>query len=143
MLSGIEYLYFFLPIATGYTASAFCKTTKDSGSNLKFRPPRWVFGVVWPILYLLLGYSWVLAQRDSYFNHVYYSLLTLFLVSWIIVYNCKDNKKGGVYIILASIVASLLCYTVGTQTSKLLLAPLIGWLIFALIMNSTEVQLEN
>jgi len=68
----------------------------------------------------------------------------VFLLSlWIIIYSCKNNKLGGVYILILSIVFSLLSYTVGDLTSQLLIVPLIGWLLFATILNIFEVQLLN
>ena len=36
------------------------RTNKDSGKIVKFRPPGFVFGIVWFILYLLFGFSWIL-----------------------------------------------------------------------------------
>jgi predicted Kef-type K+ transport protein len=50
------------------------------------------------------------------------------------------NKKAGVYIILASVIASIVCFSIGTKTSKLTISPLIGWLLFAMLMNAIEVQ---
>ena len=140
MLSGIEYLYLFTPAVTGFGTSALCKMDETSGESVDFRPPGWVFGVVWPVLYLLIGISWIYASRKSNINNWFYILLTALLMSWIIVYSCRNNKKGAVYILLGSIIVSLLCFSVGDKISKLCISPLIGWLLFAMIMNTTEVQ---
>ena len=36
---------------------------EEAGKEIAFRPPSWVFGVVWPVLLLLLGYSWTLRPK--------------------------------------------------------------------------------
>ena len=54
-----DYIYLFLPLVSGYTVSAFCAPTKSAASNIKFRQPSWIFGIVWPILYILIGLAWI------------------------------------------------------------------------------------
>ena len=50
-----DVIIFLIPLITGYFMSAICPMKKgEAGSNVPARPPGWVFGVVWPILYLLL-----------------------------------------------------------------------------------------
>lgn len=139
MLSNVEIVYLALPIITGFAASFLCPM-KDAGSDVVFRPDSWVFSVVWPILYLLLGVSWIIASRKNKLNSFVYGLLTLLLVCWIIVYSCNEDKKNAVFVLLASLMAALSCFAIGNKTSKILISPLIGWLIFATIMNTTEVQ---
>lgn len=140
MFTGIEYLYLLLPIISGFGTSAVCKMDESAGENVKFRPPGWVFGVMWPILYLLLGLSWVFASRESQMNSIFYSILTLLLLSWIITYSCQKDKQTSVYILLASVMACVACISTGTVQTKLMISPLLGWLIFALLMNTTEIQ---
>jgi benzodiazapine receptor len=113
---------------------------ETSGETVKFRPPAWVFGVVWPILYILLGISWVIASRQNKLNSIIYGLITLLLMSWIIFYSCEKDKKSSVYILICSIMAAFACISVGNNVSKILISPLIGWLIFALMMNAQEIQ---
>ena len=69
-----------------------------------------------------------------------YLPLVLSLMLWIIIYSCKKDKKLSVYVLLASIVLCLMCFSVGNNISKLCIAPLLGWLIFALLMNAQEIQ---
>jgi len=117
---------------------------QTSGQTVKFRPPSWVFSVIWPILYLMLGYSWLLSsQIDHVLSLILYSLLTLSLTSWIVVYSCMQDKKNSAYIILISIILTIMCMQLGDKQSKILLAPLFGWLIFALLMNTNEVDNTN
>ena len=140
MLTAIEICYLLLPILSGTVATAFCPMDKSAGENVKFRPPGWVFSIAWPVLYFCLGYSWIISSRESNLNVIPYSILTALLTLWIFVYSCQNSKKGGVYVLLVSIFAIFLCFSVGNKLSKLLLCPLIAWLIFAFLMNTTEVQ---
>ena len=57
-----------------------------------------------------------------------------------IICSCQKNKRAATWVLLLSIIAIFMCFSIGNYISKLLLCPLIGWLIFALLMNSTEVQ---
>ena len=61
--NSLKYIPIILPTIIGYTASFFCKTSKDAGKNVYFRPDSKVFGIVWPILYLLIGLSWFYARH--------------------------------------------------------------------------------
>ena len=125
-----------LPLISGYTVSSICGPSKNAGSLVKFRPPAWVFGVVWPILYMLLGYSWVLSKEYSIFYFILISLLNL----WMIFYVCKKNKVAGVYIILLSILALVYIFVSVKREIQYYLTPLLIWLLFALFLNTFEVQ---
>ena len=125
-----------LPMVSGYAVSLICGPSKNAGKSVKFRPPSWVFGVVWPILYLLLGYSWTQSREYS----VYYFLLIVLLNMWLVVYVCRNNKVAGIYIILLSILSLLYIFISVKTTIKYYLAPLLIWLLFALFLNTFEVQ---
>lgn len=142
-----QYLIIALPAVVGYSTSAACKIGKDAGKEVAIRPPSIVFGVMWPILYILLGVSWLIAWKNVQDKqhlvlvHVFYSLLTVLLAVWIIVYGCAKNKKNAIYVILASIAAGVMAYTAAQDTvSKLLIVPLVVWLSFALLLNCFEVM---
>ena len=77
-----------------------------SGTTIKFRPPGYVFGIVWPILYILLGLSWINSEykKDKIIDGLYFVLSTL-LALWIVVYSCYKSKKGALSIMLLSILA--------------------------------------
>lgn len=59
-------LWIFFPIVLGLGSSAlFIPRNKIPKVRSKWNPPGWVFGVVWPILYLLLGYASYLVWNSS------------------------------------------------------------------------------
>ena len=68
----MNYLYLLLPMLSVYLVGVFYPIGKEAGKDIPFRPLSWVFGVVWPVLLLLIGYSWTL--RPGLTN--YYLLLT-------------------------------------------------------------------
>ena len=138
-------VYFLLPTIICYSVTAFCKISKESGNNVKFRPPSQVFSIIWPILFVLFGLSWVIAMRNCE-NQVLcfsvYMLTTISLALWIYIYGCKKSNKSASWILILSISSGLMCFSQGNHISKVLIAPLIAWCIFAQLMNITEVQNE-
>jgi len=140
--SSSEMLRVFYPMLIGYIVSAKCKMGKNSGKTVKFRPPGYVFGIVWPILYILLGLSWINSikgNKNIWIDRLFFVLSSL-LALWILVYSCRKDKKNAVFILLLTILIIGLLMNMIPQKSKLLLTPLAIWISFALLMNTTEVQ---
>lgn len=136
------------PIVLGTLFSFICGIDKTSGNNVNIRPDPVVFGIVWPILYLLLGLSWNYARNTviktgDISPDILYILLNTLLCMWIYIYSCKGLKKEGVYILILCIIAGLSCFTVGNIISKLLITPLLGWLYLATLINVFEVEKTN
>lgn len=139
----MDTIYFLLPSIIGYGSSAFCDIGKNAGDTVKFRPPAFVFGIIWPILFILFGLSWAIAMRNSKEKILCASTYGIGVISlglWTYVYGCKNMKKQASWVILLSFAALLASYAQGTVISKVCLSPLIAWILFALIMNTTEVQ---
>lgn len=143
MMKLIDIIIFLTPLISGYTMSSICPMKRTSGSNIPARPPSWVFGIVWPILYILMGLSWVLLRKEKNKTTVdiLFFLLIIALNSWLFFYSCLKKKKSALYILLISIVIVLLIwgYSVGTK-QMFYLTPLVVWLIFAFILNFTEIN---
>ena len=135
-----------LPTIIGYGSQFICKIGTDSGKNVLFRPPSCVFSVVWPILFLLLGISCAVAANNAASNKVLvittYTIVSLLLGCWIVVYGCVKSKKGSSWVLVLVIASELASFAQGSDVSKVMLAPLIAWSLFALIMNTTETQLN-
>ena len=128
------------PMVAGFGVSLFCKMGK-SGTNVKFRPPPYIFGIVWPILYLLLGLSWIHSnpQQNQLVDGLFFTLSSL-LAFWIVVYACQKDKKNAVFVMVAILLAIALLMVLIPQKSKLMLTPLGIWILFALLLSTTEVQ---
>lgn len=145
--TGANIVRLFMPMSLGYAVSAMCwKNTggrrRNAGSSVRFRPPSYVFGIVWPVLYVLLGLSWVVSsKKDSVENNeLCFLSISILLASWIVVYGCKNRKIWGIYAITLSIGATILTMNLVKTTSRVLLVPLLTWLLLALLMNVIEVS---
>ena len=135
-----ELLRLFYPMIAGYLVSFKCKMSK-SGTNIKFRPPGYVFGIVWPILYILLGLSWINSdyKKDKIIDGLYFGLSTL-LALWIVIYSCYKSKKGALFIMMLSILAIVFLMILIPKKSQLYLAPLLVWLCYALLLSTSDIQ---
>ena len=65
----MKYLfYLFLPLVVGLISSAFTSNARDFYSNLKkppLAPPGYLFGIVWTILFILMGISYLLLKLKT------------------------------------------------------------------------------
>ena len=115
-----------------------------------FMPPGWVFGVVWPILYLLMGISlaMVLAEPASPRRKV---ALVLFFVqlalnfAWSPIFFAAHDI--GLAKIVIFLMAALAAAAAGQfmrlrKAAGLLLIPYLAWLVFAATLNSTIEELN-
>jgi len=132
----------FYPMVAGFIVSIFCKMER-SGVNVKFRPPPYVFGIVWPILYILLGLSWINSNPDKNANNeIMFFILSSLLAYWIVVYACQKNKKNAVFVMLAIILNIALLMVQIPKKSQLYLVPLAIWILFAMLLSTTELQIS-
>ena len=130
----IDYIYIVLPLIFGIITSLFCSPkSKKSNNNIKL--PSQIFIIIWPILYLLIGYCWYLSIKNNTCNIIFW-ILNLLLCSWLIIYSCLNNKIIAYLILILSLLCSVLIYTCVTNNiQKYLISPLIVWLIIALIIS--------
>lgn len=122
-------------------------TPRDAGENVKFIPPGIIFSVVWTILFILVGVSWAIAyviskgkRNEKAAVVLFYLLLTLLLGIWSFVYGALDKKTLASWLLILIIAIIFICMSTGNSVSRSMLAPLVAWCIFAMIMNTTEVQ---
>ena len=127
------------PIISGFSIGNYCGIKETSGESVSFRPPPWVFALVWPILYLLIGLSLFFSLKlyketliaSKFFIILSYIFLNILLCLWIYLYSCKNMKKEAIYSIILSLLFAIICYVIsGNIISQIMLAPLIIWLFF-------------
>lgn len=110
-----------------------------------FMPPGWAFGVVWPILYALMGaaLAMILALPPSPRRK---AALTLFFVQLALNFAWSPIFFAGHDIKLASVtifaMAALAAAAAGQflrlrGVAGLLLVPYLAWLVFAATLNAT------
>lgn len=143
----MDYVKLFSPLVVSYLVSSQCPVQKTAGINVVGRPPSYIFGIVWFILYLLIGYSWFNYQGKYVASiDIGFIVLIILLNSWIVIYSCYNKNSNSLYSILLSIlVIGILIMVLYKESiiSSLLLVPLIIWLIFALMLNFQELNLTT
>ena len=117
----------------------------DALQKPSFMPPGWAFGVVWPILYALLGIAlaMILAEPESPRRK---TALTLFFVQLALNLAWSPIFFAGHDIRLANLVifamAGVAAAAAGQflrirKVAGLLVVPYLAWLVFAGTLNST------
>jgi tryptophan-rich sensory protein len=164
IFKSIRYFILFIPLIIGMTIGAIYgkKWNEDKYKNLKkpeYNPPNYVFGIVWPILYLLIGGIYSYALYDSkcipdsiskcakiiyYKDFKYWIIPTLALIFnflYIPVFFGENGLFNGFVIIILSLIFAVLTlvqfimqsnYYKYTKTLAIIaLVPYILWLSFA------------
>lgn len=109
-----------------------------------FMPPGWAFGLVWPILYLLMGIAlaMVLAEPKSPRRR---NALVLFFAqlalnfSWSPIFFAAHDitlAKYVIYVMTVIAAAAAGQFMRLKRTAGLLLIPYLAWLVFAATLNS-------
>lgn len=137
IIKKLEYSLLFIPMLAVYLPTTLYPVTNEVGSNISFRPPGYVFAIVWPILLILLGINWFNRRKISKFLNSIYVLLIVLLSIWFILYD--KNKIFGLIDIILSFFVVLFIFIYKFKSVKiyiqLMLVPLMLWLIFASILN--------
>jgi tryptophan-rich sensory protein len=119
---------YLLAVAAPVTLSSFVwPVGKTAGASVPQRPPAWVFGVVWPILYVLIALTW--SKMPEKWPVL---VLVLLLSLWPAAY--KKKKVWGVWVISLAIMVSLYIAKVGSP----LFIPVLAWLFLAFALNFAE-----
>lgn len=115
----------------------------DSLQKPQTMPPGWVFGIVWPILYVLLGLSlaMVLHARGAEKRGRALALFAVQLLlnfAWSPVFFAFHQIGTSLTIIAAMVVGTFALILVVWRIrplAGLLLYPYLGWLMFAAMLN--------
>jgi translocator protein len=108
----------------------------------KLNPPSYVFGIVWPILYLLIGISYYIALYNKK-NFKYFILPIIALIfnyTYIPLLSSENKLLLGfisiIFILLSAILVCIQFYiTEKNKLSVYLLIPYILWLCFATYLS--------
>lgn len=139
----LRYLLIFLPLIFGSIIASFSSFNKDTEYNnlkkSKIMPPSYVFAIVWPILYLLIGISYYNGiNNNSYYNYIIPISGLIINYSYTPIFLRLDNLILGTIIVLLTLVFALLTFIqfyYYNKIASLLLVPYIIWLLFALYLS--------
>ena len=115
-----------------------------------FMPPGWAFGVVWPILYLLMGgaLAMVLARPPSARRRIalilFFAQLALNFAWSPVFFAAHDISLAKYVIFLMAVIAAAAAgqFLRLHRAAGLLLVPYLAWLIFAAALNSAIERLN-
>lgn len=134
--------YLFGPVILGFIVSLLIKDNIDYQYLIqpKFAPPGFLFGIVWTILYILMGISFYLYKKDGnddLVDKTYYAQLILNLIWPIIFFNFKLRFIGTIEIIVLDIVVVAMLYLFFKHFRKsfYLNIPYLLWLLFATYLS--------
>ena len=105
-----------------------------------FNPPSWIFGPVWPILYLLMGVSlylvWIKKEDKKVF--LIFGIQLFLNALWsILFFGIKSPLYAFIEIIFlwAAIMITIFYFYRINKISSYLLIPYILWVSFAAVLN--------
>lgn len=129
-----------VPAISGFTLSMLCPVSKEEGDRLPQTPPAWVFPIIWLILYVLIGMSWKMSNSHSDESKreadVMHGVLVGTLILWMLVYSCRGNKLGGVYILAVIFACTICCMSLHAHAlGRIMLTPLVAWTFIAFHLN--------
>lgn len=108
-----------------------------------FAPPKWIFAIVWPILYIFLAVSaWIIwekrHQQNIYNPMALFCLHMLLNLSWSPLYFCIKSLLFGVVLMLLITYMAMINYQQFKAIEPLageLMIPYLIWIGFALILS--------
>ena len=134
--------YVFIALATGILSYLLSfQGIKNYGSMIKpaLAPPSFVFMIVWPVLYILMGISAYLIDENGgkkQFKPYYTQLFLNFL--WTPVFFTLKKCSLSVVIIIAlifSVIWMIKSFFMVSKKASYLQIPYLLWLIFAAYLN--------
>lgn len=135
-----------LPLGGSLLISYFTMgNVKESYKNIikpEFSPPDFLFGIVWPILYILMGYAayrvYLKSKRKINIAMVFYYMQLALNFLWPILY-FKFNLFGLAFIELIILIIFILLTTISffkiDKVSGICMIPYLLWCIYASVLN--------
>lgn len=106
------------------------------------QPPGWVFGAVWPVLYVATGVALFLIWKSTGTHKgqalVLFAVQAILNAAWSLAFFGMDQPWLGLVIILALVVTVILCivrFRSLSQWASWLFMPYLAWLLFATYLN--------
>ncbi len=107
----------------------------------KLAPPAYVFPIVWTILYLLMGVSYILLEKnnqaDEQAKKAYYLQLVINLLWPILFFVLQWIGFSAIWLmmLIASVIYMIQTFYQKQKLSAILQIPYLIWLFFALYLN--------
>jgi len=137
-------------LLTGFVVSFLTidsvKTWYADLSKPSFNPPDWAFGVVWPILYVMMGVAAFLVWRKGTDSKQVRVALGLFLVQlvlngiWTPIFfglHMMGLALAEIILLWLAILATIISFWRISKPAAYLLMPYILWVSFAIALNAS------
>ena len=121
--------------ATSIATRRLCPDASFDASRAPLQPPPWVFGVIWPVLFVTTGAAWALDEHSTASDALFASL-TLLCCAWLPLYTCLRYRRVSTVVLAASVAIAGATLVVGANAWRWLMAPLVAWLVFATYLNA-------
>ena len=142
----ISYILLIAPIILGLGSGYFVSRKRIPKVKSYLSPPPWLFGVVWPILYLLLGYSSYLIWNSTNVNMstkqfylFLYAIQVILVMAWwpYFVYYPEKFFATVTLILLAifALIITVLFFPINNAAGYCFI-PYVIWLSFASFLTS-------
>ena len=146
MVSGGQVVRFLVPgvaiSLTGWVTSASCGPVRG-GEHISFRPPPWVFAIVWPILYITTGLVWAASGGPLHIDLIF-GAIVLLCCAWLPVYSCAKAKRVSAALLCAAAFLSWVSiFVVPARWAMWVSVPLALWTSFATILNFAEIGTQS
>ena len=121
------------------------KTWYAELSKPSFNPPDWAFGVVWPILYVMMGVAAFLIWKKGIDNKQVRIALGLFVAQlvlnglWTPIFfglHMMGLALAEIILLWLAILATIVAFWRLSKTAACLLMPYILWVSFAIALNA-------
>ncbi len=133
--------------------------TTDTGSSSwyvalakpPFNPPSWLFGVVWPLLYLLMGIAlWLVWRQGAQHSQVSTALALFFAqlvlnAAWSPIFFGLHSITVALFVIVVLfglILATIRAFYPLSRAAAWLLVPYSLWVAFATVLNASILWLN-
>lgn len=116
-----------------------CGDIASISADVPLRPPPWVFGVVWPCLYITTGIAWVRAgARAGARADRPLAGITALCCWWLVAYVCLRQKAVAALTLGLTALTTLATAIMLGSAEGWLLVPLALWTAFATYLNTAD-----
>jgi tryptophan-rich sensory protein len=123
-------------------ALVFAVGGKAACPRTSLQPPGWVFGAVWPALYVALGVAMAILAGERSAVLISVAALVVALNAWWLAFGTKCRPVAALAAICALTVAAAAVAVKAYRanaTAGALVAPLVAWLAFATVLSVQQV----